>query len=182
MPLYGAPRVTCCASLALLPEAQIKAARFRSQTEAKGPLLTAPSMAAAHLPRSLMFTWRRGSFKVSLEQRVALMKPLSATKIEVLQPSGRWTWKPQRSGSEPQHFGAGNQELHVHSSQRIFQARLMHSQRMRKLCSRWSRLVEESRPRQSELRPPSQRTRQCLGRPRTREASTTGALGDTAFL
>jgi hypothetical protein len=35
MPLHGAHREARSASLALLPEAQIKAARFRSQTEAK---------------------------------------------------------------------------------------------------------------------------------------------------
>jgi DNA-binding NarL/FixJ family response regulator len=41
------------------------------------------SITPAHLPPSLIFAWR--TFKITFEHRVALMKPLSTTEVEVLQ-------------------------------------------------------------------------------------------------
>jgi hypothetical protein len=49
---------------------------------------------------------------MTFEQRVALMKPLPATEIEVMQHLGRWTWK-LRNRSQPQNDGTGDQKLHL---------------------------------------------------------------------
>jgi hypothetical protein len=62
-----------------------------------------------------MFAWR--SFKITFEQRVALMKPLSAPETEVLKHLPMTLDRGDRS--QPQHYRAGNQELHVPSVPKI---------------------------------------------------------------
>jgi hypothetical protein len=88
--------------------------------------------------------WRK--FKLTFEERVALMKPLSATEIEVLQhlADGFGTAEIAASRSTSAQVIKNYTYIAVNG---FFKTRLMHSQRMRKLCSRWSRLVEEFRPR-----------------------------------
>jgi DNA-binding NarL/FixJ family response regulator len=56
---------------------------LRQFSELKKGRYSRPSDIPAHLPRSLYLL--QGTYKMTFEQRVALMKPLSATEIEVLQ-------------------------------------------------------------------------------------------------